>query len=146
MENASKALLMAAGVLIGLMVLSLAVYLFITFGSQSAEIHEQIDTDRLNQFNTQFTKYEGMEVTIYDVMTVLNLAKENNDYYGLRANEDSNYYIEVYLNRNSIMGESMEDLMIDDAYSGNDLIKYSCTVIISEITQRVKSVNFQRIS
>ena len=31
MENASKALLMAAGVLIGVMILSIAVYLFYTF-------------------------------------------------------------------------------------------------------------------
>jgi len=36
MENASKALLMAAGVLIGLLVLSLMVYLFASFASTSA--------------------------------------------------------------------------------------------------------------
>ena len=33
MENASKALLMAAGVLIGVLILSLAVYLFENFGT-----------------------------------------------------------------------------------------------------------------
>ena len=38
MENASKALLMAAGVLIGMMVLSLMVYLFISFGSSTKAI------------------------------------------------------------------------------------------------------------
>ena len=42
MENASKALLMAGGVLIGILILSLAVYLFITFGAESKEIHAQI--------------------------------------------------------------------------------------------------------
>ena len=41
MENASKALLMAAEVLIGLLILSLAVYLFADFGSTSAEINKK---------------------------------------------------------------------------------------------------------
>ena len=82
MENASKALLMAAGVLIGIMVLSLAVYLFVTFGSTSAQMHQQKEQDQLNQFNSQFTSYEGKEdITIYDIVTVANLATENNKYY-----------------------------------------------------------------
>lgn len=34
MENASKALIMAGGVLIGILILSLAVYLFIDFGGK----------------------------------------------------------------------------------------------------------------
>ena len=33
MENASKALIMAASVLLGVMIISFAVYLFSTFGS-----------------------------------------------------------------------------------------------------------------
>ena len=78
MENASKALLMAASVLIGVLILSLAVYLFTSFGSTSAELHKQQDEQRLEQFNTQFSSYEGKEggITIYDVVTIANLATE----------------------------------------------------------------------
>ena len=77
MENASKALIMAAGVLIGIMILSLAVYLFATFGATSAELHGQVETSRITQFNTQFTSYEGRsDITIYDVISVVNLAKK----------------------------------------------------------------------
>ena len=84
MENASKALLMAAGVLVGILVLSLAAYLFVTFGKSSAELHQQIETDRLSEFNNQFTSYEEKEdITIYDVITVANLATDNNKYYQL---------------------------------------------------------------
>ena len=39
MENASKALIMAGGVLIGVLIISLAVYLFVSFGQTSAEIN-----------------------------------------------------------------------------------------------------------
>ncbi len=82
MENASKALLMAAGVLIGILILSLAVYLFATFGSASAELHKENEQNQINQFNSQFTSYVGKDnVTIYDVITAANLATENNINY-----------------------------------------------------------------
>ena len=42
MENASKALLMAGGVLIGLLIIALAVYLFTSFGTTSAEVNRNI--------------------------------------------------------------------------------------------------------
>lgn len=74
MENASKALIMAAGVLIGMIIISLAVYLFLSFGSSSAQLHQEQEEQRLNQFNTQFTSYVGLDNTIYDVVTVANLS------------------------------------------------------------------------
>lgn len=79
MENASKALLMAAGVLIGVLILSLAAYLFVYFGSTSQQIHEQNEENQINEFNSKFTSYVGKDnITIYDVITVANLATENN--------------------------------------------------------------------
>lgn len=84
MENASKALIMAAGVLIGVLIISLAVYLFADFGSTSAEINRQNEQQKIVQFNSQFTSYEdeeGETWTIYDVITVTGYARENNKYY-----------------------------------------------------------------
>ncbi len=98
MENASKALLMAAGVLIGLLVISLAVYLFVSFGMTSAEIHKEQQEQQLEQFNVQFTSYVGKEgLTIYDVVTVANLATENNKNYELtkKVADGTDYYISV---------------------------------------------------
>ena len=42
MENASKALIMAASVLLGIMLLSIAVYLFSIFGGFSSEIANKL--------------------------------------------------------------------------------------------------------
>lgn len=82
MENASKALIMAASMLIGMMIISIAVYLFVTFGKVASDTYEQIDTDRLNQFNSQFTSYvEKGNLTIYDAISLANLATENNKKY-----------------------------------------------------------------
>lgn len=43
MENASRALIMAAGVLVGVLLLSLAVYLFTIFGNFGSEMTTQMN-------------------------------------------------------------------------------------------------------
>lgn len=154
MENASRALLMAAGVLIGILILSLAVYLFLTFGASSAQMHSQIEENRLNEFNSQFTSLEGKDdVTIYDIVTIANLAKENNKYYEVNSETDSNYYISVSMNTNSLKLQEIDDIeqiikteepVYDSENDEYKLPTYSCKVQISEITGRVKKVTFTK--
>ncbi len=49
------------------------------FHGQARDIQKQNEEQKLTQFNTQFTVYEGREdITIYDILTVINLAKDNN--------------------------------------------------------------------
>ena len=106
MENASKALLMAASVLIGIIIISLAVYLFASFGSGSARMHEQKKEQQLNQFNSQFTSYVGKEgITIYDVVSIANLATETNIYYEFpkRVADGKDNYISVKFVNSAIM-------------------------------------------
>ena len=104
MENASKALLMAASVLIGILVISLAVYLFVSFGSTSAEIHKQNAAQQISQFNSQFTAYEQKKCTIYEVVSIASLARENNSYYeltGPATGKDN--YISVQVRRATML-------------------------------------------
>ena len=156
MENASKALIMAAGVLIGIMILSLAVYLFATFGATSAEMHGQIEQDRINQFNAQFTSYEGkQDITIYDIITVVNLAKDNNESYSLTTSTDSNYYITVNATVQSGTKNNLETKGTDELqdlikaetqnlveYTDEDgqrnlrLFTYNCSVTINDNTRK----------
>ena len=67
MENASKALIMAASVLIGVVISSLAVDLFSSFSGSANEIAGQIEEGQLQQFNNQFTSYEDKkdDLTIF---------------------------------------------------------------------------------
>ena len=154
MENASKALLMAAEVLIGILILSLMVYLFATFGSDSAKVNKQLEDNKLAEFNSQYDKYVNKDdVTIYDVITVTNLAIENNKYYELETvtSTEGNYYISVSLDRKT--GEDVQKLekknqeYLSDIISKEELIegilpKYNCEVTYSSITGRVKTVKF----
>jgi len=98
MENASKALIMAGGVLIGILILSLAVYLFIDFGGKASVIHDRITSNQLTQFNAQFNVYVGRkDVTIYQIISLVNLAKENNEEHQNDGVFESDYKIEISL-------------------------------------------------
>ncbi len=169
MENASKALLMAAGVLIGMLILSLAVYLFVSFGSTSAELHKQQEEQQITQFNSQFTSYEGKKgLTIYDVVTVANLATETNVYYefqkrtNIPTTDSKDNYISVVLQNtaiekgyayngnidyNDLINNDLGNMQIKTDENGNEyqaLIEYTCKVTISPTTQRVYKVTFTK--
>ena len=110
MENASKALIMAAGILIGVLIISLAAYLFADFGSTSAKINQQVEQQRIIQFNSQFTSYLNKELTIYDVITILGYAQENNQYYEESNDEKIEVKLELF-NITTYSGEQKKSLI-----------------------------------
>lgn len=88
MENAVKALLIAAGVLIGVMILSLGASLYASLSEYVELTQLEIVNKEIQQFNEQFTKYINCEdtpgaipeftLTIQDIVTAANTAYENN--------------------------------------------------------------------
>lgn|SRR5574344_731941 len=99
MENASKALLITATILLGVMVLSLGSYLFNVFGGTSEFINKRLTESQISEFNVQFTKYEGQNsIRAHEIVSIANLAKQNNTkYYGKDMSDINNkpYYIQV---------------------------------------------------
>lgn len=152
MENASKALLVAAGVLMGVVILSLAAYLFVTFSSSADDVKSEIANNQLNKFNSQFLAYEQREdLTVYDILTAVNLAENNNKYYQLEPGDTN--YITVKVDNSvvnstdiekKIKPESLEKEgeMKEDNLGGKSLKNYRCNVLLSDITGRVNAVNF----
>ena len=152
MENASKALLMAAGVLMGVVILSLAAYLFVTFSSSADDVKSEIANNQLNKVNSQFLAYEQREdLTVYDILTAVNLAENNNKYYQLEPGDTN--YITVKVDNSvvnstdiekKIKPESLEKEgeMKEDNLGGKSLKNYRCNVLLSDITGRVNAVNF----
>ena len=161
MENASNALLMAGAVLIGVLILSAGVYLFTQFSSTSHQISEQLTASQISQFNSQFTKYEGREdVTAHTIVSICNLAKQNNEqYYGRRGSSSDPYYIQVILNgagKYSSGSEGLEkkyddtffqDFMKDNAIEELSCYKvtFTCTEVkINETTKLVNKITFRK--
>ena len=149
MENASKALIMAGGVLIAIMIISLAVYLFTDFGTTSAEINRENTERQLTQFNTQFTTYLGRNnITVYELISVVNLAKENNSEYASvnnYANAENGYQINVYLDNTTVLSTKTQtelDTYIQNTGLGENL--YTCTsVTYDNQNGRIREVHFK---
>lgn len=160
MENAVKALLIAAGVLLGVMILSLAVSLYASLGGYIEQAQQEAENKELQQFNEQFLKYincndnsGGVEfvLKIQDIVTAANSAYENNKKYELTEQNGSNYYVtinikseitnlEKTINTNSVAILSQETLQKSE---------YKCTpndVKINSLTGRVYEVNFSKIT
>ncbi len=94
MENASKALIMAGSILIGIIIMSIGAYLFASFGGASKNIQEQIDSRVLAEFNNNFQKYyKSKECTIHDIVSLASFAKKNNQDF----ESTSDYYVRVYV-------------------------------------------------
>lgn len=147
MENASKALVMAGGVLIGILLLSLAVYLFVDFGTTAAQINDKNAQQQIVEFNSKFTSYENKEnLTIYDVLTVAGYASENNKYYeGL-----AQYEVKVILsNKGEIQNKSEKekiDMIEDDIKQNGGLPIYECIIPQDAYGEngRIKKIQFRK--
>lgn len=151
MENAVKALLIAAGVLIGVLILSMAVALYTSLSGYAEEVTIGIEQNELNRFNEQFTRYIRNDLTIHDVVTVANIAYENNLDYSLTRDSasETTYYIQVILKDDK--GERyIEDVINTEA---NQLLEdnlnnvFKCTVNniqFSSVTGRIMSIKFEK--
>lgn len=86
--NASKALLMAGGILIGIILLTFLVYVFTQFSSffNSQNIREK--NQQIVAFNQQYEQYTIETIEEWkasDMVTVINMAKSNNTRYDNNA-------------------------------------------------------------
>lgn len=79
MENASKALYMAAGILISLMIIAIFVYLFNAGGNIGERYEERQSQEQLLLFNSKFENFAKSNNSISDMISVTNLAINTNE-------------------------------------------------------------------
>lgn len=99
MENAAKAILIAGGVLIAILLLTLFSYLFRQMGEDTADIYTTLEQSEIAEFNQKFLNYdwkvtgEGKALSVQDVATLISLTLEGNNKYNYR---NKNFYRGVY--------------------------------------------------
>lgn len=148
MENASNALIMAAGILISIMLISLGTYLFATFGGYSKNINDTLSQTQIEEFNAQFTKYETTQgdettyCTAYDIVSVINLAKDENE--KRKYEKGTDLYITVTVNNKEVKEELNKFIQDNLEYNG-DIQKYKCNVIIDDDAGLVNKIIFNKI-
>lgn len=148
MENASRALIIVAGVLLGILILSLGVYLYHIFGDHVSNVQAEIAENTLAQFNDKFLKYDKLNnLTMQDIVTVKNYALENNYKYSeyrtsIRAAEN-NDFIDVYIRSTLILDDSDEEMLLDELKrNSGQAPNYTCAVHINSQTGKVNKVIF----
>lgn len=119
MENAAKALLIAGGVLITIVVVSIGSYLMKNMGEQTARFYEIMERSEVMKYNEQFLKYEGKDLNMQDVISIMNLARDNNEKNQLTSSDRE--YIKVTgtfddLEGNTIM---LENVLKSSNYENN---------------------------
>lgn len=165
MENATKALIMAAEVLVGVMIISVGVYLFRTYGDFSSGTNKEIEDAQIAEFNQQFQKFYGtttkangkeepVECTIHDITSLANLAKKNNSEYELTEQSgysNSTYYVQIDVDNHKNIEKYTNDQLIEliktnDLVDGKNTKYYKCTICnISSITKKVNYMKFVEI-
>lgn len=98
MENAAKALLIAGGILIALVIISTGLIVY----TKTRELQEQEstirETEQVSKFNREYTAYDKKELRGIEIITITNKAINNNI-----QNPENPITIEVRINRDDIL-------------------------------------------
>lgn len=81
MENASQALLIAGGVLLGIITITLLITMFSTISTMGNANTAKADAERLAAWNSEWEAYNKRLLYGTEVLTVINKAEENNKEY-----------------------------------------------------------------
>lgn len=138
MENASKALLIAGSVLIGMLLLTLFVYLYTQLSENASNVYSTLDHAEISKFNQKFLNYEGREnLTIQDVVTIVNMAKDNNKEQRKQVTISVKVDGSEWTTKTNLENEILTNL---DK-------RYKCTAVnIDSETELVNSVEIQTIT
>lgn len=81
MENASKALIIAGGILLALLTLAILMFTWRTMGDTVKADDTQKNIEQITKFNAQYTSYQKRALYGADVASVINKVNDNNKEY-----------------------------------------------------------------
>lgn len=106
MENASKALLIAGGILLSIIVITILVVTYNNIvGFQLDKLEEQ-ELQNIELFNEPFMSYNKKVMYGTDIISVLNLSLDNNKKYNVDFGEE--YYVDISFKLNSDLSNITE--------------------------------------
>ena len=116
MENASKALLMAGGMLVALILISLVVYVFASPKAVQQEIATRQKEEEIIAFNNQYEAYNKKVMRGLDIITLKNMAINNN-----KKNEFEQVEIEIEIKNDTIVNDGLDERLYVLSESNNAL-------------------------
>lgn len=101
MENASKALVIAGSILVGIVTISIFYFMFGRVSEMVGDIEPNTQADALTAFNKGFEAYNKKTMYGTDIISVINKAIDNNKQYKVEYGVNSqdktflDYYVDV---------------------------------------------------
>lgn len=135
MENASKALLIAGGVLIAMVIASFGVYLYGVFHSHSENLLAAMSEKEVNEFNAKFQAFENRELTANEIISIVNLVRENNT--------NSENQISINWNINSdifdVFNYRLDVGRFNNSYISNEELQRKNSLFIKDFSMNIDS-------
>ena len=141
MENASKALLISAGILIVMLVVTLLIFGWRSYSDYFLKKQELENIDNLAKFNEQFESYERDDVMGYELLSLANKVADYNERYSNApdANNDQKYTpIKVVINIDSTTREKMSYDQTNRLFKLNVYEQSSTKNQIKDIIEKAK--------
>lgn len=148
MENASKALVIAGGILIAMAILTIGVYLRNNLGKTTEAYAQKLDTVELQKYNSKFETYiDRKDITAQEIVTIASNARQ------LQTVKVSVGRDEVAINGNDREFENWKTKFLNDNIlthikdnTGKEVAKntYSCVSIAYETDGRVREIKFEK--
>lgn len=124
MENASKALIIAGGVLIVILVLTLFAYINTKMGSGTSNLYSRLEDRNITEFNQKFLNYhENNHLRIQEVVSLINMAKNAN------INNNIGAHVDVLVDNASYLDKSTDEL--NELLMVNADKTYTCKVTVT---------------
>lgn len=140
MENASKALIMAGGVLIGIVLFSILVYAFRYSGNFAKQYDDKLAQQDITKFNEQFLSFEGRkDVTIHEIISLINLSENYNE-------KEGSLVVDVMIDGRSYITKQGfdENAKIDELQKNTSI--YACLgVEYDRDTNKINMIKFRHI-
>ncbi len=132
MENASRAMIIAGGILIGMLIIGALAYMFTELGNYQSDQVDKLEVEQLAEFNEQFLTYDRDNVTIMELKSLYNKIESSNEQYN-----DKNFNVTLTIKdtqppMNSLIdSKEVEKLAVD-------LIKLSSSSIPTAAKENAK--------
>lgn len=113
MENASKALFIAGGVLLGILFATFVVYIATQMRETVGKYKEDINRESIVEFNQQYQKYSQRTLTYQDIASLINQA--NND------NKKQEFPTTIKIYRDSKNGDDLVSIYTAETWLSNNI-------------------------
>ena len=146
MENASKALIIAGGILLGIITVSMLIYMYKKLGNVVDTISGDTTQEQLLEFNKGFEVYNKKIMYGTDIVSAINKAIDNNIINKVTAGDNSGISVNIIIRLNSDLHSTKTLLYKNKNYSLKENKQLIESVIIEGISYETESGTVENTS